>query len=131
MARKLDDEQQADLSAFVNRLAESAGYKTTAEWSRDSGYPAPNLSNLRNGVGAVDGYNLLRLIRAAAVKAERDPLSLAVEQVEDARTIADRLAEVEQGLTDLTSLIREGIQARGARGSAASPPGTSQEDLAG
>jgi hypothetical protein len=131
MARKLDDEQQADLTGFVNRLAESAGYKTTAEWSRDSGYPAPNLSNLRNGNGAVDGYNLLRLIRAAADKAGRDPLTLAVEQAEDARTIADRLAEVEKGITELASLIRQGLQAREAPGSAASPRGTSRGGRAG
>lgn len=131
MARKLDDEQQADLTAFVNRLAESAGYTTSAEWSRDSGYPAPNLSKLRNGVGAVDGYNLLRLIRAAASKADRDPLILAAEQVEDARTIADRLEEVERGMTELASLIRQGIQSRGDRGSAASPRGTSRGGRAG
>lgn len=66
MARDLDEHQRRELSDFVNQLAEAAGYTTTAEWARDAGYPAPNLGNLRNGKSAVDGYNLLRLMRAAS-----------------------------------------------------------------
>lgn len=72
MARKLDDQQRTELAAFLNQVADAAGYTTTAEWARDSGIPASNLSNMRNGKRAVDGYNLLRLMRAAAVRMDAD-----------------------------------------------------------
>lgn len=112
MARPLDDRQQADLSAFVNALAEAAGYQTTAEWSRESGYPAPNLSNLRNGRGAVDGYNLLRLIRAAGARVEVDPVALALATTQAAAAdtadglVAQRLGELAKGVAEALILLR-------------------------
>lgn len=130
MARKLDNEQQADLTAFVNALALRAGYTTTAEWARDSGYPAPNLSNLRNGNGAIDGYNLLRLIRAAASRIDVAPIDLAVERASGAAasrgSFADRLEAVEGTMTELASLIRQGLEARAVPESDASRHGTSR-----
>lgn len=96
MARSLDRKQQRELSAFVNRLAEAAGYESTAEWARDSGYPAPNLSNLRNGKGAIDGYNLLRLITSAAARAKTNRRTLALAAAgTDGATIEDRLDSLE------------------------------------
>lgn len=124
MARKLDGEQQADLTAFVNSLASRAGYETTAEWARDSGYPASNLSNLRNGRGAVDGYNLLRLMRAAAERIAVEPVALAAELASardgSAGSIVGRLVAVEETMTELASLIRQGLEAREAPESSAS-----------
>lgn len=69
MARKLDAKQSRELGEFVARLKALGGYASSAEWSRESGYPAPNLSELENGVAGVDGYNLLRLIRAVGARA--------------------------------------------------------------
>jgi hypothetical protein len=126
MPRKLDQRQQADLSAFVNALFTEAGYTSTAEWARDSGYPAPNLSNLRNRKGAVDGYNLLRLIRAAAERAGQDPVDLAARLAAGDHDVADRLRAVEEGLTELAGEVRTALQDAAARVSAASPPGKSQ-----
>lgn len=131
MARKLDKEQQADLTAFVNDLASHAGYETTAEWARDSGYPAPNLSNLRNARGAVDGYNLLRLIRAAAERSGADPVTLAEEQAAtpggSREQIVERLQAVENGMTELASEVRRALlQRQAARGSSAARPKKSQ-----
>lgn len=113
MARPLDDRQQGELSAFVNALAEAAGYTTTAEWARDSGYPPPNLSNLRNGRGAIDGFNLLRLIRAAAARTEMTPdqlaLGLARATAGDAseESIGRRLDELAALVTEALSLLRD------------------------
>lgn len=115
MARALDAQQQGELSAFVNELAALAGYTTTAEWARDSGYPAPNLTNLRNGKGAVDGYNLLRLIRAAAQRAGEDPLRLAASAARPAARSADPSnAELARRLEEVADLVTEGLARLGA-----------------
>jgi hypothetical protein len=109
MARPLDDRQQRELSEFVNALATAAGYTTTAEWARDSGYPPPNLSNLRNGRGAVDGYNLLRLIRAAAARSDltTDQLALGLAQA-TAREATEE--SVQARLDELTELVTEALR---------------------
>jgi hypothetical protein len=113
MARDLDPQQQADLTGFVNALAEIAGYTTTAEWARESGYPASNLSNLRNARGGVDGYNLLRLIRAAAARAEAPPEHLSASLARALGTagaddsVADRLDELAGLVTEALELLRD------------------------
>lgn len=113
MAENLDASQRAALSAFVNGIAQAAGYTTTAEWSRDSGYPAPNLSKLRGGKGAVSGYNLLRLIRAGAARTEMTPeqlaLGLARATAEDAseESIGRRLDELAALVTEALKLLRD------------------------
>lgn len=116
MARALDATQQAELSAFVNRLAQIAGYETTAEWARDSGYPASNLSNLRNGRGSVDGYNLLRLVRAAAARAHLDELDLALVTTgrPPARSAEPTNAELGRRLEEVAALVTEGLARLGA-----------------
>lgn len=69
VARQLDQAQLGELTEFVAALKQLGGYAVSAEWARDAGYPAPNLSRVENGVAAIDGYNLLRLIRASAARA--------------------------------------------------------------
>ena len=64
MARDLDPQQQADLTEFVNAIADLAGYTTTAEWARESGYPASNLSNLRNAATMAAYWKDVRLLFA-------------------------------------------------------------------
>lgn len=104
MARKLEPWQQDELTAFVNALADAAGYKTTADWATDSGYPASNLSNLRNANMGVDGYNLLRLIRAAAARSGRTPVELA-------QAIADESPEsIRLHLAKLTALVTRTLE---------------------
>lgn len=118
MARPLDDRQQAELSDFVNALAELGGYTTTAEWARESGYPAPNLSELRNGVAGIDGYNLLRLTRAAAARVELEPEVLALlaervsDEAEDQETIHQRLDELAGLVAQALVLLRAQAQQR-------------------
>lgn len=113
MARSLDARQQEELTAFVNALAAAAGYETTAEWARESGYAYPNLTNLRNGKGAVDGYNLLRLIRAAAARSdlttEQFALGLAQATAGDgsAESTARRLDELAGFVAEALELLRE------------------------
>jgi hypothetical protein len=114
MARSLDDRQQAELTAFVNAIAEAAGYETTAEWARDSGYAYPNLTNLRNGKGAVDGYNLFRLIRAAAARTDItvDQLALGIAQATAEGTsdyaVDLRLAQLNTQVGEALELLRSG-----------------------
>ena len=121
MARSLDARQQKELTDFVNALAERAGFETTAEWARASGYPAPNLSNLRRGKAAIDGYNLLRLIQAAAEQDGASPADVAVGVVrestsEQIRELADlvkkALAMLEHAQTQGEQQKREAPRAR-------------------
>lgn len=107
MARKLDQAQLRELSAFVDELKRLGGYTVSAEWARDSGYPAPNLSKLENGVGAIDGFNLLRLIRASARRAGVPP-ALAAAQASAAARVEDDpelVAELEE-LADLLERLQ-------------------------
>lgn len=129
MARPLDDRQQADLSAFVNDLAQRANYTTTAEWARDSGYPASNLSNLRNGKGAVDGYNLLKLIRAAAARIEMPVDSLAVASSRSGAAEGWSNEELALRLEEVAALVAEGLLRLGAGASASTqlPPGEADQ----
>lgn len=130
MARDLDAKQQEELTEFVNTLAEAAGYKTTAEWARESGYPASNLSNLRNGQKGVDGYNLLRLLRAAAARVETTPeqlaLGLARATAEDASevSVARRLDEIAALVTEALGELRARPAQPEARQQAAAGPRT-------
>lgn len=130
MARDLDRRQQADLTAFVNAVADAAGYTTTAEWARESGYPASNLSNLRNGRGGVDGYNLLRLIRAAGSRIQASPeqlalgIALGIAEVDDAESIARRLDEIAALVTEALEELRARPAQPAARQQAAATPRT-------
>ena len=122
MARKLDERQQAELTSFVNTLAELGGYTNTAEWSRDSGYAYPNLTNLTNGKGAIDGFNLLRLIQAAARRATlpAEHLALVTARLEAAGD--DQTREIVRRLNELEALVVEGLARVAAGGSAADAP---------
>lgn len=107
MARKLEEWQQEELTAFVNALADAAGYKKTADWARDSGYPASNLSKLRHEKMAVDGYNLFRLIRAASARRGQTAEDLATEL---ARELTDVTKEWLDGrLRELSDLVTEAL----------------------
>lgn len=100
MARKLDRSQIRELRDFVAELKALGGYRVSAEWARDSGYPAPNLSKLETGAGAIDGYNLLRLIKASAARADLTPAVAAAQasglagRAEDDPELAAQLEEL-------------------------------------
>lgn len=129
MARSLDAAQRLDLVEFVDELYTAAGYSTLAEWARDSGYPAPNLSNLRNGKGAIDGYNLLRLIRAAAERAGASPSELALKS---SPTVNDRLAELSALVEKALRLLEAQAAAPGPeRRSGAKPAGRNKKRATG
>lgn len=116
MARKLDQTQLDEFAAFLEELAQRGDWKTDAEWSRQSGVHAVNLSEARTGKSQLDGYNLLRLIRAtaertasaqndAAISASRatGPLAALEAKVEE---IADRTAD---SLLALERALESGI----------------------
>lgn len=108
MARPLDLRQRQELAAFANALFDAAGYPSTAEWARDSDYPAPNLSELRNAKAGVDGYNLFRLIRAAAVRVGVTPEELAGDL---ARRVNGGSAESIDGrLEELSGLVKRALE---------------------
>lgn len=107
MARGLDEHQQRELTAFVNRLFERAGYRTTADWSRDSGYPAPNLSMLRNGKAGIDGYNLLKLIEAAAERAMVSEEEMAIAAAPRPESLAAAVKEVRALLGELERVSQQ------------------------
>ena len=104
MARPLDLRQRKGLAEFVNALFNAADYPSTAEWSRDSGYPAPNLSDLRNAKAGVDGYNLFRLIQAAAARTDTAPEELARESVDVS------VASIGRDLRELTGLVHQALE---------------------
>lgn len=114
MARKLDEAQMAELQAFVDALVEAGGFASNAELARESGYDRSALSDLRNGHGAIDGYNLLRLIRAAAARApemttEQLALGLARATAVDAEeeTVLARLDELSGLVAEALELLRQ------------------------
>lgn len=109
MARKLDSGQQQALTDFVNTLGALAGYSNTAQWARDSGYAYPNLSKLRNAKGAIDGYNLLRLLQAAAERTEMPLEHLAVLTARLEAAVDDPTRELVRRLGELEALVAEGL----------------------
>lgn len=105
MARPLDPHQRRELAAFVNDLFASSGFASLADWARESGYHPPNLYNLHNAVKGVDGYNLFKLIRAAAQKRGVRPDELALERAK--ATSDDSLASLGPHLAELARAVGE------------------------
>lgn len=114
MSRRLGRPEQEELSGFVNALAAAAGYATTTEWARESGYSYPNLVDLRNGRSACDGFTLLRLIRAAAARMELEPSLLAAAAAEASAEadgeewLRQRLNDISEGLARALELLEDG-----------------------
>lgn len=79
MARHLSEPQASTLAAFVRALYRAGEFVSWAEFAREAGYPATNLSDVQLGKAGIDGLNLLRLIEAAARRAGRESTSLALE----------------------------------------------------
>lgn len=104
MARQLDPGEQDELTSFVNALYERAGYTRIAAWAADAGLPASNLSKLRNRRGGIDGYNLLKLINAAALRAGVPAVDLAVGASQ--RSVAQRLDELADGVAFAIDLLQ-------------------------
>ena len=110
MAEHLDRHQLAEIGSFLNELAAFAGYDSTAQWARESGTQRPNVGNARNGKAGISGYNLLRLIRAAAVRAGVSPAEAAVRasaRSGDASAVAG-LAGPLESLADALALLEQG-----------------------
>jgi hypothetical protein len=116
MARPLDPRQQRELTDFVNSLFEASGYKSTADWARESGYLREALSKLRNARGGVDGYNLLKLIRSASAHSALTPEQLAVALLggpdADQARVLTRLEALEARVAELPTAddLRGGLE---------------------
>lgn len=110
-----DEAKNAELAAFVNAIARQAGYTTHADWSRDSGFPATNLSEVRSGSAGIDGANLVRLIRAAARRlgSTSEELALGVAEAERAAAVAEIVRAVDRHVDDrlqeLAGMMDEGF----------------------
>lgn len=92
----------AELSQFVTELYTWGGYARKSEWARDAGFPAPNLSDVMNGKAGIEGYNLMRLYKAAEKRAASErPVTVADDQ--ELREFVQRLLE----------LVREGARRLG------------------
>ena len=81
MARPLSEPQRAELAAFVDELYRLGGFATWAEFSRESGYPATNLSDVHLGKQGIDGPNLLGLVRAVARRTGAEVAEAAIAAV--------------------------------------------------
>lgn len=95
-----------ELAAFVNALNDIAGFRSNAEWARAASYYEPNISLLRRGLGGADGVTLLRLIQAAADRAELTADQVAIR----AAKASDRLAALEALMTESVDLTQEVLQ---------------------
>lgn len=130
MARLLDQKQKEELVGFLDELYRLGGYTTQKQWADDANYPPPNLSNAlnRKRPDGVDGYTLLKLMRAAAVRAGTTPGTVARRSATAGRDdeTSRRLRAVEEGLTELASLVRLGLDAQGVLESAQPQPETSR-----
>jgi predicted transcriptional regulator len=99
------------LATFVNALQKRAGYKHASEWARDAGFPASNLSDVKNGNAGIDGLNLLRLIRAAAAKLEDDEIALALRAAEP--SLGEAVLRLEAVVARLTAHLGHPPNAQG------------------
>lgn len=104
MARGLDPNQKAELVAFLEELYRLGDYETQAQWAREAGYHTVNLSNALNRTKAdgLDGYTLIKLMRAAAKRAETTPEAVARRLAAD-----DQQSDVARRLEALEGLVAE------------------------
>lgn len=68
VARPRTDQEKQVVASFVRDLFRASGYKTAEEWGSRAGVWGSNLSEYQSGKAMPDGYNLLRLMRAAGVE---------------------------------------------------------------
>lgn len=113
MARQLDEHQKAELVSFVEAVFAAGNYETNAELARDSGYPASNISKLRNGRGAIDGFNLLRLIQAAARRTGTPAETIALAAAPASEAVPRSVADLERRLEEVADLTARGFEALG------------------
>lgn len=115
MARSLDAQQKAELVEFLEELYRAGGYSTQAQWAREANYHPTGLSDAlnRSKTDGLDGYSLLRLIRAAADRVGAMPVDLALPtgraSAEHAMEslIARRLEELAEASGEQLILLRE------------------------
>ena len=137
MARGLDKHQKAELADYLDGLYRLGRYTSQAQWAREAGYHQVNLSNAmsRKTDDGLDGYSLLRLIRAAAERADVSPetaaLRLAQETVPDASDLRRRLIELEatvevqgESQTKAMKALTAGIRRLERQLAAGAPPAT-------
>lgn len=106
MAPNLDAHQRTELAAFVDALYQLGGYETGASWAEEANYPAPNLSNLRNAKTGIDGYNLLKLIRAVAKRLDERPVDVALAAARNVELdAAPSRLEIARRLEELEGLV--------------------------
>ncbi len=132
MAEKRSEQERSELGAFIRELYVIGGYARWAEFADDARVHPVSLSNWQNGEKTPDGVNVLKLIRAAAARTNREARELATSlAVADRERLADRLEDVERGMTELAGLLRESLGEQEADESPAPQPKTSTAALEG
>lgn len=98
MAASRSPSQLAEIGAFIQRLYELGGYGTWKEFADDAKLSAPQLSDFQRGTVEPSGYNLFRLIQAAAARAGTDDATLALRL---GATPASLLEGIREGVSSL------------------------------
>lgn len=112
MAARRSPKQRAEVAKFIDELFETSTSETWAEFASAAGVHWASLSDWHTGKSVPDGYNLLRLIRAAGVSPE------AVTQLADGHDLESLLGRLE----GLASVLRQ---------AAANLAGQSEPEVAG
>jgi transcriptional regulator with XRE-family HTH domain len=116
VAVKRSKRQRDELAAFVVELLERSGAATQTEFAERAGVSWASLSGWKTGRIVPDGYNLLRLIRAAGLAAT------PAASLTDSETAA-ALEHIREGLDALRSSVELALTRREA---GAPPPGDQQ-----
>ncbi|HXH35232.1 MAG TPA: hypothetical protein VNJ54_12615 [Plantibacter sp.] len=129
MARQLDPTQLQEFASFLDALRQLGQYKADAEWARESGVHAVNLSNARTGKSQLDGFNLLRLIQATSRRANLEPEQLAMVTARLEAVGDDHTSEIVRRLNELEALVAEGLLrvAEGGSSAASQQPDAATE----
>lgn len=91
--------------AFLEGLYTAAGYTTQKRWAEEGDYHPTNLSTAMNRAlpDGIDGYSLLKLISAAAERADEPADRLALRIARDESS--SRAQRIERHLEELSATV--------------------------
>ena len=106
-------EQRAEVAAFVDWLYEKGNFDSWAAFSRQAEVPWGSLSDWHRGVNVPDGYNMLKLIRAALGEPPSGLEGLKVPQVQAVESILstiDRLVDAARSSPRMEEALGPALQ---------------------
>lgn len=110
MAASRSDHQLAEIGLFVKALYEIGGYATWKEFADEAKISTGQVSEFQTGTAEPSGYNLLRLIQVAALRADAAAATVAVQAsgrtpLEDIRA---GVASILESQAELLAALEEG-----------------------